>query len=175
MAKSWPCWKFHGIHDHKVSKVGVLHTIGYTRLYWFTFHCCQTIVIFLNWSFSSIVVGLGDISFLHRYRNFTRCDMHIAVIAILVIMKKCVKTGINSQTIQLTDMADPIFESLPHKMNKHKRFQYRKVQINCINTPGGEVAILYVSFHQVNSNGRYMTLTSLWAQLWNNYADIWPS
>ena len=33
-------------------------------------------------------LGLGDISFLHRYRDFAGCDMYIAEIAISAIIKK---------------------------------------------------------------------------------------
>ena len=64
------------------------------------------------------VLGLGDISLLHRYCNFAVCDMHIADIAILAIIDKSIKPSHNSETIQRTEMADPIFKSLPQNMNR---------------------------------------------------------
>ena len=75
----------------------------------------------LSLSLSSITqftVGLGDISFLHRYRDIAGCDMHIAEIAILAIIKKGMKPNHNSQTIQRTEMADPIFFSLSQNMDR---------------------------------------------------------
>ena len=94
--------------------------------------CVQCLLTFVNteqpcdkhlcsgWdNFSCFRLGLGDISFLHRYRDFAGCDLDIADIAILAIMKKSMKPSNNSGTTQRTAMADRIFKSLAKNMKRN--------------------------------------------------------
>ena len=55
--------------------------------------------------------------------------MHIADIAILAIMKKAMKPSHNSKTIQPTEMADPIFFSLPQNIHRGIKTKFVTLQI----------------------------------------------
>ena len=55
--------------------------------------------------------------------------MHIADIAILAIMKKAMKPSHNSKTIQPTEMADPIFFSLPQNIHRGIKTKFVTLKI----------------------------------------------
>ena len=71
-------------------------------------------------------------------------------IAILAIMKKCLKPSNNSGTTQRTEMADPIFKSISHNMNNKKRFNHSSIQNKLPWLRSGHFMNIICVFKQVN-------------------------